>query len=124
MRAKTLVELLTLSTNLYMISKDEVFMKNLEEMAKKGKMKLDDFMDDFSETGEDEEETLVQKVMHKANQAKEEFEKKMEELAVTVYKKMNIAHAEDLNNLATRIELLEKKINLLESKLETLETKK
>jgi polyhydroxyalkanoate synthesis regulator phasin len=124
MRAKTLVELLTLSTNLYMISKDEAFMKNVEEMAKKGKMKLDDFMDDFSETVEDDEETLVQKVMHKANEAKVEFEKKMEELAVTVYKKMNIAHAEDLNNLATKIELLENKIDILESKLETLENKK
>jgi hypothetical protein len=48
----------------------------------------------------------------------------MEELAVTVYKKMNIAHAEDLNNLATKIELLENKIDILESKLETLENKK
>jgi hypothetical protein len=48
----------------------------------------------------------------------------MEELAVTVYKKMNIAHAEDLNNLATKIELLEQKINLLETKIDTLETKK
>lgn len=117
MRAKTLVELLTLSTNLYILSKDEDFMKNVTEMTKKGKEKFDNFMDEFSESGEDDEVTLMQKVVQKAQQAKEEFEKKMEEVAVTVYKKMHIAHADDLNELMERIELLEKKIDLLETKL-------
>ncbi len=118
MRAKTLIELLTLSTNLYIISKDEAFMKNLSEMTHKGKKKLDEFMDEFSEGGEEGEDSLVQKVIQKAQQAKEEFEKKMEEVAVTVYKKMHIAHADDLNNLKERIDALEKKINLIQLKLE------
>lgn len=124
MRAKTLVELLTLSTNLYILSKDEKFMKNVTEMAKKGKEKLDDFMEGFSEEGEEGEDSLMEKVMQKAHQAKEEFEKKMEEVAVTVYKKMNIAHTDDLELLAKKVEELEQKINLLESKLSDLESKK
>lgn len=37
MKAKTVIELLTLSTNLYMISKDDEHMKNLSELTKKGK---------------------------------------------------------------------------------------
>ncbi len=123
MRAKTLVELLTLSTNLYILSKDEQFMKNVTEITKKGKQKLDDFMDGFSEGEEEGDESLIQKVMQKAQQAKEEFEKKMEEVAVSVYKKMHLAHSDDLQILSDKIESLEMKISIIESKISDLETK-
>lgn len=123
MRAKTLVELLTLSTNLYILSKDEKFMLNLSEMTKKGKEKFDNFMDEFSEVDGEREEGLVEKVMQKAQQAKDEFEKKMEEVAVSVYKKMHIAHADDLQILSDKIEAIEKKISIIETKLSDLETK-
>lgn len=124
MRAKTLLELLTLSTNLYIISKDEEFMKSLSELTRQGKQKIDSFMNEFSEDGEEGEDNLVQKFKQKAQQAKEEFEKKMEEVAIAVYKKMHIAHADDLAELKESLEALEKKINNLATKLTNNEPSK
>ena len=124
MKAKTLVELLTLSTNLYMISKDEEFMKNLSEMTEKGKKKVSDFIDNFSEEGEDGEDKLVQKVLHKAKQAKEELEKKIEEIAVKIYDKMHIAHTDEIKKLSEEIERVKRELALAETKILNLEQRK
>lgn len=123
MRAKNLLQLLTLSTNLYMISKDEEFMENLSEMMKKGKDKVADFVEGFTEEGEEDHEQLIQKFMHKAKQAKAEFEKKMEEVAVKVYSKMHVANADDLNAVVKRLEIIEKKIQLVEAQIINLGSK-
>ncbi|MFI5163879.1 MAG: hypothetical protein ACHQHP_01385 [Bacteroidia bacterium] len=124
MKAKTLVELLTLSTNLYMISKDEEFMKNLSEMTEKGKKKVSDFIDDFSEEGDGGEEKLVQKILVKAKQAKEELEKKIEEIAVNIYDKMHIAHTDEIKKLAEEIERVKRELALAETKIINLEQRK
>src|SRR5690242_9205922 len=114
MRAKNLVELLTLSTNLYMISKDEEFMQNLSEMLKKGKQKAEDILDEFSGEEEEGEEKFIQKLLHKAKQAKEELEKRIEETAVKVYQKMHIAHADEVKKLAEEIDRLKRELALAE----------
>lgn len=123
MRAKTLVELLTLSTNLYMISKDEEFMQNLSEMLKKGKQKAEDILDEFSGEEEEGEEKLVQKLLHKAKKAKEELEKRIEDTAVKVYDKMHIAHADEVKRLAEEIDKLKRDLALAEARLINLEPK-
>lgn len=124
MRAKSLIELLTLSTNLYMISKDEEFMQNLTEMVKKGKKKASDLIDEFS-AGEDEgEEMLLQKFLHKAQKAKEELEQKIENAAIKVYEKMHIAHADELKKLAEEVERLRRELAVAESRIVNLEPKK
>ena len=124
MKAKTLIELLTLSSNIYLISKDEDFFKRLGEMAEKGKSKFNHLIDEFGEDGEDGEEKLIQKLLHKAKQAKEELELKMEEVAVKAYKKMHIAHTDDLKTVLERIETIEKKLNLIEVQMSNLREKK
>lgn len=125
MRSKTLIELLTLSTNLYMISKDEEFMKNLNEMMKKGKKKAEDIIEGFYE-GEDEEgaDGLLQKLVDKTRQAREDLEKKIEEAAVRVYEKMHIAHTDEIKKLSAEIEKLKRELALTEARIVHLEPRK
>lgn len=137
MRVRTLVDLLTLSTNVYMLSKDQEFMKNFTEMANKGKQKFDKFMEDITtetETGNDSENVgaasngngkgtvIMEKLMQKAKEAKEELEEKMEEVAKKVYAKMHIAHTEQVDELNKEIETLKKELALAESRIVSLET--
>lgn len=124
MRTKTLVELLTLSTNLYMISKDEKFMENLSEMVNKGKKKAEDIIDEFSAGDEENEESLVQKFLVKAQKAKEDLEKKIEEAAIKVYEKMHIAHADEVKKLREETERLKRELSLMEARIVNLESKR
>src|SRR5579872_5766322 len=98
MKARTLIELLTLSTNIYMISKDEKLMNNLTEMKKKGRETLEGWIDDLRNSDEDEGK-LTEKLIHKAIQVKHELEETMEDVARKVYEKMNIAHTDYIKNL-------------------------
>lgn len=120
MKAKNLLELLTLSTNLYLISKDEELMKHLSDMLKKGKEKANGIIDELSDETGEEDEHLVQKLLHMAKQAKGEFEKKMEEVAVKVYGKMHITHTDDFKSVLHRLEIMEKKLNLIEAQISNL----
>ena len=86
MRAKTLIQLLSLSTSLYMVSKDEDLMNKISELTKKGKQKLNNLYDDFSE---DSEEQLTEKIIRTAKQAKEELDKKIEETVLKLYDNTN-----------------------------------
>lgn len=122
MRAKTLIELLTLSTNIYMISKDEEFMHNLAEMAEKGKQKAHDLKEKiFSE--DESEETMIHKFLEKAKQAKEEMEHKMGEIAEGVYAKMKIAHTNEITKLNDELESLKRELALAEARIVHLEQK-
>ena len=121
MKAKTLIELLTLSTNIYMITKDEKFMETLHEMTEKGKTKMAEIKDTLINA--DDEEKLMNKLVHKANQAKEELEHKIEETAAKVYAKMNIAHTDQIKDLSDKIEFLKKELALVEAKAQRFEKK-
>jgi hypothetical protein len=112
MKAKTILDLLSLSTNLYMISKDEEFMKNFSEMKEKGKEKINDFFD----TGDDTD-SLGEKIKIKAMQAKQELEHHIEEMVKKLYEKMQIAHLEKIDTLQQEINLLKKEIALLQFEL-------
>ena len=121
-KVKKLVELLTLSTNLYMISKDEEFLKNLEEMIRKGKKKVSHLVDEFtSESDEDDEEKFIEKLLHKAKQAKEDFENKIEEVAILTYTKMKIANTEELQSLTAEIKKIKNELALAEARIVHLE---
>lgn len=121
MRAKTWIELLTLSTNLYMMSKDEEFMQNVAELGRKGKEKVNELIDDFSDSSVNKEDVLVQKILEKAQQAKAEMEKKIEEIAAAVYEKMHIAHTDETKRLSEEIEKLRTELMLAEARIVHLE---
>lgn len=124
MKAKTLVELLTLTTNLYMISKDEDFFKHLNEMKDKGKQKFDEILHEFSGTDEEGNEVnLVQKIQEKASKAKEELELRIEELAEKVYAKMHLAHTNEIKKMQEQIDNLQRELALAEARIVHLEKK-
>ena len=120
MRAKTLLELMTLSTNLYMIAKDEKVMNAISEMSAKGREKFEGFMEELN--GEDEK-SLSEKLMLKAAQAKGELEQKIEEMVIKLYDKMNIAHTQLIADLQTQIESLKKELALAEARIVSLENR-
>lgn len=120
MRARTLLDLISLSSNLYMLSKNEALMKTLHELADKGKDKFNAMAESFN--GDEEEMQFVHKLMAKAMEAKAEVENKMEEVAVKVYEKMRIAHSDDLKRLEEEVKQLSHALQMAEARLVTLET--
>jgi polyhydroxyalkanoate synthesis regulator phasin len=120
MKPKTLIELLTLSSNIYLIAKDEKLMKKVGELVEKGKSKINDLTEEF--TDGDDEETLMQKLIQKAHQAKEELDQKMEEVAIKVYDKMKIAHINEVKKLEVQIDQLKKECASAEARIVSLET--
>lgn len=119
MRVKTLLELLSISSSVYMISKDEEFFNRLGKMVEKGKDKISDLTEEF--TGAAEEDQLLNKLIEKAKQAKEEFDHKMEEVAKKVYDKMSIAHTDQVEALQLDIAKLKKELATAESRIVALE---
>lgn len=118
MRAKTLIELMSLSATIYSIAKDKEFFERLQSMAEKGK----EFVDEFSEEDEEGETQIIQKLIEKATQAKAEIEKKMEEVAINVYGKMHIAHTDQINQLQQQITDLQTQLALAQARIINLET--
>jgi hypothetical protein len=121
MKAKTVAELLALSANIYALSQDKEFIENLQALAARGAKKAEELIDTISGK-EGSGEAMLLKLVSKALQLKQEFEQKMEETAVKVYKKMHIAHSNDLANVLSKIESIEKKMELMEKRLTGLET--
>src|ERR1035437_6525877 len=120
MKAKTIIELLTLSSNMYLIAKDDDFWKRLDEMTEKGKKTFNKVVEEFSDE-EGEGYSLLEKLIEKAKQAREELEQKMEEVAVKAYKKLHIAHTDEIKKLEAEIEQLKKHLGLAESRIASLE---
>ena len=118
MKAKTLIQLLSLSTSLYMISKDEQLMNKVGAAAKKGKEKLNELYEDFSD---ESEESLTDKILQKAMEAKVELEKRIEETVITVYDKMKIAHTNEIKEMQTQMNDLKKELALAEARIVHLE---
>jgi polyhydroxyalkanoate synthesis regulator phasin len=114
MKARTIIDLLTLSSNLYLIAKDKQLMDDLSEFASKGKEKFDSFMEG-TEDEDSQVRAIIHKVIDKAKEAKEELEEKVEEIAIEVYKKLHIAHTNEIS-------LLNEKIAMLERRIESFET--
>jgi polyhydroxyalkanoate synthesis regulator phasin len=123
MKTKTLIELLTLSSNMYLIAKDDDFWKRVSEMTENGRKTINKVMDEFADE-ESEENSMLQKLISKAKQAHEELEQKMEEVAVKAYKKMRIAHTDEIKKLETEMELLKKQLALAEARIIIIEQRK
>lgn len=109
------MDLMTLSTNLYLISKDEKFFAHLTEMAEKGREKVREFMDS------DGDGELLANIREKAAEAKAELEKKLEETVKAVYEKMQITHLEKLKELEDKVDRLQNELLLAEARIVNLE---
>lgn len=124
MKAKTLIELMSLSTSLYMLSKDEETMERLKSMLEKGKDRINRAVNEPVMDEDGNEMEFVDKLIHKAGQAKEELEEKIEEAVAKFYKKINVAHLDEIKALNEKLKEQDKTIALLESRLNHLEGEK
>ncbi len=124
MKAKTLIELLTLSSSIYYLTKDSDLLERIKEMSEKGMDSINraSTESEFDENGNEIE--LIDKILNKTRQAKEELEDKIEELIVKFYKKVSIAHLDEIKALNKKIEESDMTVALLEARLNKLETKK
>lgn len=123
MKAKTFLELVTLSSTLYTISKETHLMEKLAAMSEQGKDKINEFMKESIVDENGTEMEFMDKLVLKAHQAKEELEAKIGEMVVTFYEKVNIAHTNQISGLEERIEQLSKDLALAEARINHLEKK-
>lgn len=123
MKAKTFLELVTLSSTLYTISKETHLMEKLAAMSEQGKDKINEFMKESLVDENGNEMEFMDKLVLKAHQAKEELEAKIGEMIATFYEKVNIAHTDQIRGLEERIEQLSKDLALAEARINHLEKK-
>ena len=64
---------------------------------------------------------FLDKIIFKTHQAKVELEEKIEELVVKFYKKVNIAHLDEIEALNQKLDKADRKIALLEARVNHLE---
>jgi polyhydroxyalkanoate synthesis regulator phasin len=124
MKVKTILELVTLSSSLYYLTKDKELMEHIQELSAKGKDKINSLVSEPQLDEDGNEMELVDKIIHKANQAKSELEEKIEESVSKFYKKIHVAHLDEVHALNERLEQSNRAIALLEARLNHLEMKK
>ncbi len=123
MKAKTLLELVTLSSTLYTISKETHLMEKLTALSEQGKDKINDFMKETLVDADGNEIEFMDKLVMKAHQVKEELEAKIGEVVASFYEKMNIAHTDQLKGMELRMDQLSKDLALAEARINHLENK-
>lgn len=121
MKAKTLLELVTLSSTLYTISKETHLMEKLTALSEQGKDKINEFMKESLVDADGNEIEFMDKLVLKAHQAKEELETKIGEMVASFYEKINIAHTDQLKGMEMRIDQLRKDLALAEARINHLE---
>lgn len=123
MRTKTFIELLTLSSNLYVIAKDTDAINKIHALSEKGKEAINNFVSEKITDSEGNELEFVDKMMLKMHEAKEELERKIDEVVAAAYNKMHIAHTDELIKMNEKIEALSKELSLANSRIKDLEAK-
>jgi polyhydroxyalkanoate synthesis regulator phasin len=121
MKTKTILELLTLSSSIYYLAKDTKFLDKISEFSEKGK---DNFNSIMSESQLDEngnELEFADKIILKTHELKEELNEKIQELIVKFYKKINVAHLDEIKYLNEKLEKLDATVALLEARLNKIE---
>ena len=121
MKAKTLLELVTLSSTLYTISKETHLMEKLTALSEQGKDKINEFMKESLVDADGNEIEFMDKLVLKAHQAKEELETKIGEMVASFYEKINIAHTDQLKGMEMRIDQLSRDLALAEARINHLE---
>ena len=122
MKPKTILELLTLSSSLYYIARDTHLLDKINELSENSKNNINKVMGDSQLDENGNELEFVDKIISKAHELKEELNEKIEELVAKFYKKINVAHLDEIKALNIKLEKLEAKVALLEARLNKLES--
>jgi polyhydroxyalkanoate synthesis regulator phasin len=122
MKTKTILELLTLSSSIYYFARDSKFLDKISEFSEKGKDNLNKIMSEskFDENGNELE--FVDKIILKTHELQKELNEKVEELVVEFYKKINVAHLDEIKALNEKLEKLDSTVALLEARLNKMES--
>ncbi|GAA4941215.1 hypothetical protein GCM10023314_12770 [Algibacter agarivorans] len=121
MKTKTILELLTLSSSIYYLAKDTKFLDKISEFSEKGKDNLNKIVTESQLDDNGNELEFADKIILKTHELKEELNEKIEELIVKFYKKINVAHLDEIKALNEKLEKLDATIALLEARLNKLE---
>jgi len=122
MKTKTILELLTLSSSLYVLARDTQLLEKISEYSEKGKDNLNKMMSEPQLDKNGNELEFVDKIILKTQQLKEELNEKIEAQVAKFYKKINVAHLDEIKALNEKIEKLDMTVALLEARLNKLET--
>ena len=123
MKTKTILELLTLSSSIYVMAKDTELLEKINEYSKKGKDEINKILSESQLDENGNELDFTDKIILKAHELKEELYDKIDERVVKVYKKMNIAHLDEVKAINEKLEKANATIALLEARLNILESK-
>ena len=121
MKTKTILELLTLSSSLYYIARDTQFLDRLGALSDKGKENINKIISESKLDENGNELEFVDKIILKTNELREELNEKIEEMVVKFYKKINVAHLDEIKALNEKLEKLDATVALLEARLNKLE---
>ena len=122
MKPKTILELLTLSSSLYYIARDTHLLDKINELSENSKNNINKVMGDSQLDENGNELEFVDKIISKSHELREELNEKIEELVSNFYKKINVAHLDEIKALNIKLEKLEAKVALLEARLNKLES--
>lgn len=124
MKAKRMIELVSLSTTLYALSKETKLMEKLGGIAQDGKNRLNAFVKQKVKNDEGEELEFTDKIQQKFNETKSEFDKKMSDAVQSFYQKVNVVHKAELDKLHKEIDGMRAQMINLEAHVSTPEKKK
>lgn len=122
MKTKTILELLTLSSSLYYIARDTHFLKKINEFSEKGKDSINRIVSESQLDENGNELEFVEKIILKTHELKQELDDKIEEMIVKFYKKINIAHLDEIKALNEKLEKLDATVALLEARINKMES--
>ena len=123
MKTKTLLQLLTLSSSIYVLAKDTNLLERINKLSEKGKEGINDVLSKSELDENGNELDFADKIIIKANELKEELYDKIEELVAQFYKKINVAHLDEIKALTENLEKSNASIALLEARINILEAK-
>jgi len=121
MKTKSILELLTLSSSLYILARETTLLERIKELSEKGKTEINKIISESQLDENGNELEFVDKIILKTHELKEELNEKVEKLVIKFYKKINIAHIEEIKTLNEKIEKADMAIALLEARLNRLE---
>ncbi len=121
MKAKTLLELASLSTAIYTISKETQLFDKLVAISEQGRDKFNEFIKERELDENGRELQMSERLLRKLLAIKEELEEKIAEVVALLYEKLNIAHIDQIEKLDEKIDTLNKEIALLKAKMQQLE---
>lgn len=121
MKTKTILELLTLSSSLYILVKDTQILEKINTLSEKGKDEINKIISESKLDENGNELEFIDKLILKIHELKEELNEKIEARVVKFYKKINVAHLDEIKALNEKVEKADMAIALLEARLKKLE---